>query len=141
MKRLFFTLGIYVLLFPAVAILTAMIRGLILAPPGATWDAGGGLALVVMVGYMTLALPALATAIVHFSLDRLGTGFTPLLAAITAVIASETAFHTLERGSLAGVANLDFFAAIAGMTCCLVVDRLKVGDRAWSVPNAPAAKE
>ena len=78
--------------------------------------------LVIVVSYAMLALPAIAVAIVHFLLDRLVISFTPLVVTLTAVAASEIAFRTLSNGSLAGLPNLDFFAAITGLICCLIAD-------------------
>ena len=119
MKRLLFVVATYVLLFPAVAVLTFLI-GEWMSAPKTTWN-GEGVVVVILVGYMILALPAFATAIIHFVVDWLGVGFTPLAVTLGAVVASEVAFRTLAGGSLAGLLpHIDLFTAIAGLTCCLV---------------------
>ncbi|MBR0738888.1 hypothetical protein JQ581_18290 [Bradyrhizobium liaoningense] len=125
MKRLLIVIAIYLLLFPAVVILTGVIRGLILQPPGPTWE---GLNLtwppVVAIFYIVLAPAAVVIALFQFFLDRVTFGFMPLLVAIASVVACEITFRDFGSDVFAGIPNLDFFVVMAGLTCCLIANRL-----------------
>ena len=123
-KDLFLALAVYVVLFPAVAIVTASVRAWMLISRTAL-TGGGGLTLLILLGYAGLVLPAFATALIHNLLDRLQVAFAPLLVTLSTVVASELVFHLATRGQPADLPNLDFYAAIAGLTCYLIVDRLR----------------
>jgi hypothetical protein len=111
MKRLFARVGIYLLLFPAVAIFSYLVS---------SWTWPVEFILIVGVGYALLALPAILTAVVDFAIYRFS--FRPLLVTLLGVLASQFA---ADRLALSGMPDLNFYAAIASLTCCLVADRFQ----------------
>jgi hypothetical protein len=113
MKRVFVRVGVYLVLFPAVAIMTYLVSYL-------SWNVDFGL--IIGIGYATLLVPALITSFVDFGLLSRSIRFRPLLVTLTGVLTTQFFAH---RGILNGMPDLDFYAAIASLTCCLFADQFR----------------
>ena len=114
MKRVFVRTGVYLVFFPAVAIVAYLVSNL-------TLNVNFGL--IIGFGYFILSLPALLTSIVDSVLLRTAVGLRPLLVTLAGVLASQ---FVASRGLLSGMPDLHFYAAIASLTCCLAADRFQL---------------